>query len=47
MAAGGIQHTFAVILIPRVNTVLDAVADQGVVDAHVAVAKESLFLTWS
>lgn len=34
--------TFAVVLIPGVNTVLDAVADQGLVNAHVAVAKESV-----
>lgn len=39
--------TFAVILIPWVNTVLDTVADQGVVDAHVAMAKESISFTWS
>lgn len=42
-----IYSTFAVILIPRVHTVLDPIADQGVVDAHVAVAKESVPLTWS
>lgn len=41
------QGTFAVILVPRVNTVLDTVADQGVVDAHVAMAKESFCLTRS
>lgn len=33
--------TFAVIFVPRVCTVLDPVADQGVIDAHVAVAEES------
>lgn len=36
---------FAVILVPRVNAVLDAIADQGVVDAHVTMAKESFSLT--
>lgn len=35
------------IFIPWVNTVLDTVADQGVVDAHVAMAKESVSFTWS
>lgn len=39
--------TFAVILIPWVNTVLDAIADQGVVDAHVTVTEESVSFTWS
>lgn len=38
-SAGGL--TFAVVLVPRVRAVLNAVTDQGVVDAHVAVAKES------
>lgn len=41
------QPTFAVILVPWVNTVLDTVADQGVVDAHVAMAKESSTFTRS
>lgn len=41
------QGTFAVILIPRVNTVLDTIAYQGLVDAHVAMAKESVSFTWS
>lgn len=35
------------IFIPGVNTILDAIADQGVVDAHVAMAKESVSFTWS
>lgn len=35
------------IFIPGVNTVLDAIADQRVVDAHVAVAKESVSFTRS
>lgn len=39
--------TFAVILIPWVNTVLDAIADQGVIDAHVTVTEESVSFTWS
>lgn len=41
------RRTFAVILIPRVNAVLNAIADQCVVDAHVAVTEESISLTWS
>lgn len=39
---GTVACTFTVILIPRIHTVLDAVANQGVIDAHVAVAKESI-----
>lgn len=41
------RRTFAVIFIPWVNTVLNAIADQCVVDAHVAVTEESLSFTWS
>lgn len=41
------RGTFAVVLVPWVNAVLDAVADQGVVDAHVAMAKESFSFTRS
>lgn len=39
--------TFAVVLIPGINTVLDPVADQRVVDAHVAVAEEGVTFTGS
>lgn len=35
------------ILVPGVNTVLDAIADQCVVDAHVAMTEESVSFTWS
>lgn len=39
--------TFAVVLIPGVHAVLDSIADQSVVDAHVAVAEEGVSFTWS
>lgn len=32
--------TFAVVFIPRVDTVLNPIAHQGVVNTHVAVAEE-------
>lgn len=39
--------TFAVVFIPRIDTVLDAVTHQGVVDTHVAVTEECVRITWS
>lgn len=39
--------TFAVVFIPWIDTVLDPVAHQGVVDAHVAVAEERIGRTGS
>lgn len=44
---GGEECTFAVVLVPGVHAVLDAVADQRVVDAHVAVAEECVSFTRS
>lgn len=34
------QFTFAVVFVPRVHTVLNPIAHQGVVNTHVAVAEE-------
>ena len=39
--------TFTLVLIPGVDTVLHAVAHQGVVYAHVAVTEEGIWITWS
>lgn len=47
VASANHQRTLAAILVPGVNTVLHAVADEGVVDAHVAVAEEGVSFTWS
>lgn len=41
------QLTFALVLVPGVDTVLHAVAHQSVVDAHVAVTEERVCVTWS
>lgn len=42
-----VHLTFALVLVPGVDTVLYAVAHQSVVDAHVAVTKERVCFTWS
>lgn len=39
---GGRIITFTVILVPRIHTVLESVAHQRVVDAHVTVAEEGV-----
>lgn len=39
--------TFALVLVPGVDTVLHAVAHQSVVDAHVAVTEECICVTRS
>ncbi len=39
--------TFAAILIPRIDTVLDTIAHQCLVNTHVAVAEERVSFTWS
>lgn len=39
--------TFALVLVPGVDTVLHAVAHQSVVDAHVAVTEECVCVTRS
>lgn len=46
-ATACVLGTFAVIFIPGVNTVLDAIADEGLVDAHVAMTEERIIFTWS
>lgn len=38
--------TFAMVLIPGIDAVLNAVAHQGIVDAHVAVTEECVSFTW-
>lgn len=46
--SGSVGHlTFALVLVPGVNTVLHAVAHQSVVDAHVAVTEERVCITRS
>lgn len=39
--------TFAVVFIPRIHTVLEPIAHQGVVDTHVTMAEEHVAFTGS
>lgn len=41
------KNTFATIFIPGVDTVLYSIADQGVVDTHVAMAEKQVSFTRS